>query len=71
MESVKWPKYLIACRSCDFLISKDTWILKIINLPVHFPLKWEIRMNLVKTITHCLNSFMDVSLCMISCISLL
>ena len=47
MYSVNWPKYLTTWKSCDFLISKMTWIWKRTNLQAHLPLKWEIWFNLV------------------------
>ena len=31
MESVNWPKYLTTCKSCDFFISKMSWICTITN----------------------------------------
>ena len=72
MESVNWPKYLTTCKSCDFLISKGNCIWKITNFQVHFPLKWEIWMNLSKLLcTHCLNSLVDFAIYMIICTSLL
>ena len=47
MESVNWPKYLTTWKFCDFLISKMSCIWKITNSRAHFPLKWEIWLNLV------------------------
>ena len=40
------------CKSCDFLISKMIWFCNIIKWRVHFPLKWNIWINLVSYFVH-------------------
>ena len=52
MESVNWPKYLTTCKSYEFLISKGGCLCQITHYRVHFPLKWEIWINLVSYCVH-------------------
>ena len=72
MESVNWPKYLTICKSCEFLISKGGLDLSNNELTGTLPTEMGNLNELCKLLcTHCLNSLMVLSFCMIICISLL